>query len=73
MEERISVPNKRSARFAAEARRQSAAVAGSPDEADDQAFIDAISNAPHPVPLPALRGEGTRLKQLINGRKKRCG
>ncbi|WP_420444535.1 antitoxin MazE family protein [Candidatus Poriferisodalis sp.] len=30
--------------FAAEARRQSAAVARSPHEAEDQAFIDAVSD-----------------------------
>ena len=40
----IWVPDTRSPAFAVEARRQSAAVADSPDEAADQAFIDAISN-----------------------------
>ena len=38
----IWVPDVRSPEFAAEARRQSALVAASPQEADDQAFIDAI-------------------------------
>jgi DNA-binding LacI/PurR family transcriptional regulator len=38
------VPDTRSAAFVAEAHRQSAAVAGSPHEAEDQAFIDAISD-----------------------------
>jgi DNA-binding LacI/PurR family transcriptional regulator len=40
----IWVPDTRSPAFAAEAHRQSAAVAASPHEADDQAFIDAISD-----------------------------
>ncbi len=39
----IWVPDVRSAAFAAEARRQSLAVAESPEDAEDQAFIDAIS------------------------------
>ena len=39
----IWVPDTRSPSFAAEAHRQSAAVAASPQEPDDQAFIDAIS------------------------------
>ncbi|HTT78977.1 MAG TPA: antitoxin MazE family protein [Stellaceae bacterium] len=38
------VPDTRSPDFAAAAHRQSAAVAASPHEADDQAFIDAISD-----------------------------
>jgi len=40
----IWVPDTRSPDFAAEAHRQSTAVAASPHEADDQAFIDAISD-----------------------------
>jgi len=40
----IWVPDTLSPDFAAEAHRQSAAVAASPHEADDQAFIDAISD-----------------------------
>jgi hypothetical protein len=40
----IWVPDTRSAAFAAEAHRQSAAVARSPYEATDQAFIDAVSD-----------------------------
>ena len=40
----IWVPDTRSPDFAAEAHRQSAAVAASSHEADDQAFIDAISD-----------------------------
>jgi hypothetical protein len=40
----IWVPDTRSAEFVAEAHRQSAAVAESPHEPDDQAFIDAISD-----------------------------
>ena len=40
----IWVPDVRSHRFRAEARRQSLAVAKSPDERDDQAFIDAVSD-----------------------------
>jgi DNA-binding LacI/PurR family transcriptional regulator len=40
----IWVPDTRSPAFAAEAHRQSAAVAASPHESDDQAFIDAISD-----------------------------
>ncbi|MFW0792276.1 antitoxin MazE family protein [Gordonia sp. CPCC 205515] len=39
----IWVPDVNSPEFAAEAHRQSAAVAASPQEADDQAFVDAIS------------------------------
>ncbi len=39
----IWVPDTRSPEFAAEAHRQSAAIAASPSEAEDQAFIDAIS------------------------------
>jgi len=39
----IWVPDTRSPAFAEEARRQSLLVALSPDEAEDQAFIDAIS------------------------------
>jgi hypothetical protein len=37
------VPDTRTPEFAAEARRQSLAIANSPTEAEDQAFIDAIS------------------------------
>jgi len=40
----IWVPDVRSPAFAAEAHRQSLAVANSPQEADDQAVIDAISD-----------------------------
>ena len=40
----IWVPDTRSPDFAAEAHRQSAAIAASPRERDDQAFIDAISD-----------------------------
>jgi DNA-binding LacI/PurR family transcriptional regulator len=40
----IWVPDTRSPDFAAAAHRQSAAVAASPYEADDQAFIDAVSD-----------------------------
>ena len=39
----IWVPDTRSSAFAQAAHRQSRAVARSPQEADDQAFIDAIS------------------------------
>jgi DNA-binding LacI/PurR family transcriptional regulator len=40
----IWIPDTRSPEFAAAARRQSAAVAASPHEREDQAFVDAISN-----------------------------
>jgi hypothetical protein len=40
----IWVPDVRSPEFAAEARRQSLLIANSPQEADDQAFIDSISD-----------------------------
>ena len=43
------VPDMTSAEFRAEARRQSRAAANSPTEADDQAFIDSISEFFHPV------------------------
>jgi hypothetical protein len=39
----IWVPDVRSLRFAREARRQSRLVAATPLEADEQAFVDAIS------------------------------
>ena len=39
----IWVPDVRAPEFAAEAHRQSAAIAASEQEADDQAFVDAIS------------------------------
>ena len=39
----IWVPDTRSAAFAAEAHRQSLLVAGTPQEAEDQAFVDSIS------------------------------
>ena len=39
----IWVPDVRAPGFAEEARRQSLAVANSPGEKDDQAFVDAIS------------------------------
>lgn len=39
----IWVPDTRSPRFAAEARRQSRLIAESAQEADDQAFVDSIS------------------------------
>lgn len=39
----IWVPDTRSPHFAAEARRQSLLVASSPHAAEDQAFIDAVS------------------------------
>jgi len=40
----IWVPDVRSEAFAAEAKRQSLAIANSPTEAEDQAFIDAVSD-----------------------------
>ncbi len=40
----IWVPDVRSPAFVAEARRQSAAVAASAQEAEDQAFIDSVSD-----------------------------
>jgi hypothetical protein len=39
----IWVPDVRAPQFVAEAHRQSAAIAASEQEADDQAFVDAIS------------------------------
>jgi len=39
----IWVPDVRAPEFVAEAHRQSAAIAASDQEADDQAFVDAIS------------------------------
>jgi hypothetical protein len=39
----IWVPDVRASEFVAEAHRQSAAIAQSEQEADDQAFVDAIS------------------------------
>ncbi|MET4697267.1 hypothetical protein ABIE65_000278 [Constrictibacter sp. MBR-5] len=41
----IWVPDVRAPAFRAEAHRQSLAVAGSPHAAEDQAFIDAVSDA----------------------------
>jgi hypothetical protein len=40
----IWVPDVRSPEFAREARRQSRLIAASPTEADDQAFVDSISD-----------------------------
>ena len=40
----IWVPDVRSATFRAEARRQCLAIAQSPHEAEDQAFVDAVSD-----------------------------
>jgi hypothetical protein len=40
----IWVPDVRSKSFAVQAHRQSLAVANSPDESSDQAFIDSISD-----------------------------
>ena len=40
----IWVPDVRAPEFIAEAHRQSVAIATSEDEADDQAFVDAISS-----------------------------
>lgn len=42
----IWVPDVRAPEFVAEAHRQSAAIAASEQEADDQAFVDAISMEP---------------------------
>ena len=39
----IWVPDVRTPQFAAEAHRQSAAIAASEQDAEDQAFVDAIS------------------------------
>lgn len=39
----IWVPDVRAPEFAVEAHRQSAAIAASEDDADDQAFVDAVS------------------------------
>ena len=39
----IWLPDTRSPKFAAEARRQSRAIANSPTEADDQAFVSALA------------------------------
>ena len=41
----IWVPDVRAPGFTAEAHRQSALAAASPHEADDQAFVDAISSS----------------------------
>lgn len=41
----IWVPDVRAPAFAAEAHRQSLAVAGSPHAEEDQAFVDAVSDA----------------------------
>lgn len=41
----IWVPDVRAPEFVAEAHRQSAAIAASENEADDQGFVDAISVA----------------------------
>lgn len=46
----IWVPDVRTTEFAAEARRQSLLIAQSPEEADDQAFVDAISCWPDHCP-----------------------
>ena len=43
----IWVPDVRSKAFAREAHRQSLAVANSPQEATDQAFVDAVSAWPN--------------------------
>jgi hypothetical protein len=43
------VPDTASPAFKAEARRQSLAAANSPTEAQDQAFIDSISEFLHPA------------------------
>lgn len=43
------VPDTASPAFQAEARRQSLAAANSPTEADDQAFLDSISEFFHPM------------------------
>lgn len=40
----IWVPDVRSKRFAAQARRQSLAIAGSPQEQDDLAFIESVAD-----------------------------
>jgi len=40
----IWVPDVRSPEFAAEAHRQSVLIAASPQEADDQAFVDSVSS-----------------------------
>jgi hypothetical protein len=43
----IWVPDTRSKRFAAEAHRQSLLIASSPQEEEEQAFVDAISEFNH--------------------------
>lgn len=50
----IWVPDVRAPEFVAEAHRQSAAIAASEHEADDQAFVDAIS-----VDWATVEGEST--------------
>jgi len=45
----IWVPDVRAATFQAEAHRQSLAVAMSPGESEDQAFIDAVSDWPESI------------------------
>src|ERR1035437_3866751 len=55
----IWVPDVRAPEFVAEAHRQSAAIAASEHEADDQAFVDAIS-----VDWTAERGEATSASLL---------
>lgn len=47
------VPDMNSPEFKAEAKRQSLAAANSPTEADDQAFIDSISEFCQPDEGPA--------------------
>lgn len=46
----IWVPDVRAPEFVAEAHRQSAAIASSEQEVDDQEFVDAISSAWDDVP-----------------------
>lgn len=48
------VPDTSSPEFRAEARRQSLAAANSPTEAEDQAFVDSISEFFHPHDDEAL-------------------
>lgn len=71
---RIRVPDVTSPAFRATARKQSRLVAGSPGEAVDQAFIDALSidpdacNAGVSGRLPVLRRTPANRPRLSSGR-----
>ena len=66
----IWIPDTRSREFAREARRQSLAVARSPGEREDQAFLDAILQSPCHIITTVRRKQDYEMTKDNSGKVK---